>query len=84
MTRTKDLTLEALSAADQVANPFFGRRRDADSHQLAGSIQAAQLVVRVIFRRNEGVELWRMGDYSQDIFATLIEKLERKPQRPQR
>ncbi len=43
-----------------------------------------QTGVRVAFRPSEGVEVWRMEDYSQDIFATLIEKLEGKPQRPQR
>lgn len=41
-----------------------------------------QTAVRVIFRRGKGVELWRMEDYSQDIFAALIEQLERKPQPP--
>ena len=45
---------------------------------------AEETAVRVIFRRGEGVELWRMEDYSQDIFATLIEKLEGKRQRPER
>lgn len=43
-----------------------------------------QTAVRVIFRRGEGAELWRMEDYSQDILAALSEKLEGKPQRPQR
>jgi hypothetical protein len=42
-----------------------------------------QTGVRVIFRRGEAVEVWRMEDYSQDIFAALIEKLEGKPQRPE-
>jgi hypothetical protein len=56
VTRAQDLTLEALSAADQVANPLFGRRRDADGHQLAGSIQTAQLdgiapIVLALFSR---------------------------------
>ncbi len=41
-----------------------------------------QTAVRVIFRRGEAVEVWRMEDYSQDIFAALIEKLEGEPQRP--
>ncbi len=41
-----------------------------------------QTAVRVIFRRGGAVEVWRMEDYSRDIFAALIEKLEGKLQRP--
>jgi hypothetical protein len=56
VARAKDLPLEATSAADQVPNPFFGRRRDADGHQLSGSIQTAQLdgiapIVLALFSR---------------------------------
>jgi hypothetical protein len=39
-----------------------------------------QIAVRVIFRRGEGVEVWRLENDSQDIFAALIEKLEGKSQ----
>ncbi len=42
-----------------------------------------QTAVRVIFRRGEAVEVWRMEDYSHDILTALIEKLEGKPQRPE-
>ncbi len=40
-----------------------------------------QTAVRVIFRRGEGVEVWRFEDDSQDILAALIERLEGQPQR---
>jgi hypothetical protein len=42
-----------------------------------------QTAVRVIFRRGEAVEVWRMEDDSQDILGALIEGLEGKPQRPE-
>jgi hypothetical protein len=43
VTRAKDLPLEALSASDQIPNPFFCRCWDTNGHELSGSIQASQL-----------------------------------------
>ncbi len=41
-----------------------------------------QTEVRVISLRSQPLALWGKGDYSQDIFDSLIEKLEEWPQRP--
>jgi len=41
VTRAKDLPLEALSASDEIPNPFFCRCWDTNGHELAGSIQTS-------------------------------------------